>query len=435
MECGHSAVRELTKLRGKGHVPSLVEVSAKSICRFVSKHHHHIESKSEMPPDDAQEGPQNEPQPQKNKTDRSKKQKNRSGGGSAWNAFCAERCPGVKFTRQILRALSQEFRALSVEEFNRLKEAGRMLTIQNRHKRLMASSGSNQTIQGADGAVVPAAALDICSQVIASPNPAFFLEGEDLSGRFESFKKHLNLEQKARRQADEALRCPKDPTDPASNDQLLSSQLIRAGGKGLLAGLRRSPIGSGPAALAVDHFRWKLPLIPVLRAALNDAARFEDELRVADLENDWARLHELVQHDKQEPLTFGKNATFPVKACAKLATCVCSENGKAAAVMWHKLKTYLKKMHPGTHKKSTPERDRFVAKLCVLELCSLELGLEQPLPPQQIEDDSTQGAHLFLHCGYTNFTTWETAGTRLHICHYNPLNGYPAAITVTKSGL
>ena len=419
MECGHSAIRELTKLRGRGHIPTLAEVSAKSICRFVSKHHCHVDSSSEMP---GEPGEGDAP-PKTNKPKQGRRDHGRGGGGSAWNAFCAEQCRNEKFTRQRLRELSRAFRALSTEEYDRLKEVGKMMTIHNRHRRLRAASGSGQPTEGpADGTVAPVP--DHCSRILAVPNPMFLLDGEDLTERFCSFKKILNSERKARRQADEAMRQPEDPTEPGSKDQTVSSHFIRAGGPGLLTGLRRSPVGSGPAALAVDHFRWKLPIIPFVRAALNLPARFEDELTTTAMENAWVELHELVQHSKQEPLSLGKGENFTVSACAKLGSCVCSPDGKAAAVMCHKLAAHMKKTHPGTHKNSTPERDRFVAKLCVLELCSEEVGLEKPLPGLPREsDESGHVTHLFLHCGYTNFTTWETTCTRLHVCLYNPLNG------------
>ena len=39
VEAGHASVREFTMQRGRGYVPTLSEVSAKSLCRWINKHH------------------------------------------------------------------------------------------------------------------------------------------------------------------------------------------------------------------------------------------------------------------------------------------------------------------------------------------------------------------------------------------------------------
>lgn len=394
MECGHSSIREWTKMRGKGHVPALPEVSAKAICRFISKHHsHHCET--------AEDPEQQEPEANPGKS---------KGGGGAWRAFCSDRFSGIKFSRENLRAASREFKALTPEEHAHYKEVGHLMTLQAKHERMKAVNvhpGSRE-LALPDGSI----------KILEDPDSTLMIAGDDFSERFGSFKQIILQEQRAKRQAEQIAQDPVDPTDSAAQDPSLV-ELVNSGGPGLLEGLRRNP----NCGLAVDRFRWKLPIIPFIRAALDFAARSEDEPKVADLENAWARLHELVQHEKQQKLDFGNGKPFPVTPCRRLGTCVCSPVGKAAAVMFQRLMAYMKSTHPGTAKEPSPARLRFSSKLCVLELCSESLGLDPP-PTLGIKGPGHGPTLLYLHCGHTNYSTWETTCTRLHVCFYNPNSGH-----------
>eukprot|EP00435_Cladocopium_sp_Y103_P019218 s658_g4.t1 len=290
MECGHSSIREWTKMRGKGHVPSLPEVSAKALCRFISKHHsHHCEAGE----DPEQQEPESNPGKSK-------------GGGGAWRAFCSDRFSGIKFTRENLRLAKREFAALTPEEYEHYKEVGHLMTLQARHRRM-------QTVNVQPGSrelAIP----DSSSSILENPDSMLMIAGDDFTERFGSFKNIILQEQRAKRQAEKNAQVPEDPTDSAEQDPSLV-ELVASGGPGLLKGLRRNPNGSEEVSLAVDRFRWKLPVIPFVRAVLDFAARSEDELKVADLENAWAKLHELVQHEKLQKLEFANGKPFPVTPC------------------------------------------------------------------------------------------------------------------------
>jgi len=83
----------------------------------------------------------------------------------------------------------------------------------------------------------------------------------------------------------------------------------------------------------------------------------------------------------------------------------------------------MKRSFPGTMQLPSEEKKRFCEKLCVLELSSKELSLDSK-PPLEFGVDASDGHRvLFLHCGHTNFSTWETTCTRLHPCYYNPFTG------------
>ena len=92
MECGHASVREWTKLRGRGHTPDLCEVSAKAVCKFVSKHHHLYST---------QDGTGKAQEDQAEQGDRCRPK--RAGGGGPWRAYLAEVSKGVKLSRAALR--------------------------------------------------------------------------------------------------------------------------------------------------------------------------------------------------------------------------------------------------------------------------------------------------------------------------------------------
>ena len=289
------------------------------------------------------------------------------------------------------------------------------MTVQARYRKLHPISISSSGGGGRVGAPGPGNLVAVASSALADPNPSLLMDGDDFESRFASFKKNALQEQKQQREATAALCLPKDPTQSGSQDSAMV-ELGRTGGPGLLDGLRQTSKSDGIASpLLVDRFHWKLPLVQFARAVLNSPARLDDDLRFMDLEHQWGKLHELIQHEKQDPMTFGDKKPFLLSTCARLGTCVCSRNGKAAAAMCQFLMSYVKRIHPGTMKQPSPERERFVKKLCVLELSSKEISLAEP--------PSLDAQVLYLHCGYTNFSTWETTCTRLHLCFYNRVNG------------
>ena len=406
-------------MRGKGHVPSLTEVSAKSVCKFVSKYHNHHEAPGANPEPGNEDSIEHDERP---KQDR--------GGGGAWRAFLSETCKGTKLTRAALRGpLKQAYRNLSAEEFQRSKKVGQAMTLESKFARRLGSqdgrirwpakvccqrllglkpSRSEATAPLDDAGAV--AIFENSSSILADANPSLLMDGDTFSD---------NKERREKRAAEQAAREPKDPTDAGQDASM--AQLSRYSGPGLLHGLRRGPINDGDASLAVDRFEWKLPVIPFVRAVLHSKSIDEEDVNGADLVNQWSKLHELVQHEHLEKINFdGKKAPFKKTLCAKLCVCVCSTTGKAFAAMAKLLASYMKRSFPGTMQLPSQEKIRFCEKLIVLELSSKELSLDSK-PPLEFGVDGHRV--LFLHCGHTNFSTWETTCTRLHPCYYNPFTG------------
>lgn len=412
LECGHSAIREFTKMRGKGHVPSLTEISAKSVCKFASKYHNHHEAPAANPEPGNEDSIEQDERP---KQDR--------GGGGAWRAFLSETCKGTKLTRAALRgSLKQTYRNLSAEEFQHYKEVGRAMTLESKFaRRLGLKPSRREAIDDAGNSSV--AIFENSSSILVDANPSLLMDGDNFSDRLVVFKKFINKERREKRAAEKASRQPNDPTDAGSQDASMA-ELSRFAGPGLLHGLRRGPINDGDASLAVDRFEWKLPLIPFVRAVLHSKSVHDEDVNGADLVNQWSKLHELVQHENLEKIDFeGKKAPFKKTLCAKLGVCVCSTTGKAFAAMARLLAAYMKRSFPGTMQLPSEEKKRFCEKLCVLELSSKELSLDSK-PPLEFGVDGSDGHRvLFLHCGHTNFSTWETTCTRLHPCYYNPFTG------------
>ena len=135
--------------------------------------------------------------------------------------------------------------------------------------------------------------------------------------------------------------------------------------------------------------------------------------------NQWMKDHELVQHEELASLQPGPAKQFSLSPCAKLGTCVCGPKGKEFLLMWHKLRSHLKEAHPGTQKKPSSELVRYKEGLVVLELASEEI--HDLLAPGSGREAGSET--VYLHLGFTNFSTWETACTRLLHCFYNPFTG------------
>lgn len=98
------------------------EVSAKTICRYVSRHHFHQSQQ------DLFSQKQAEPQPEA-------KPVKRTGAGGPWRAFVSERSKGMKLTRVGFKSLSAEYRALSVEEYQHYKQLGALMTLHSKLNR------------------------------------------------------------------------------------------------------------------------------------------------------------------------------------------------------------------------------------------------------------------------------------------------------------
>ena len=400
MECQHSSIREYTKARGKGHAPNLVEVSAKAICKYVAQHHFSYTMTGNDKCDQEQQTQQTS--------------QKRLGGGGPWKAFLKERAKGRKLSKSIIRELAQEYKELNEAEFEYFCAQGRIMVFQNRFKRLQGieQSESEQPLQE-EQFQLTAAHCELSGQdILETVQPCSVMDGDDFSEKFLAFTKIVNLEcAKQRKEKRLEIDQLKDPTTDGSCDPAFQ-ELSRPGhgGPGLLDGIRQAP-----PSVIVDHFNWKLPVTRLTQTWLHEAARLDGQLRLSDLEDKWLEDHRLVQHEEQKPLQVLPEKQFTLSHCAKLGVCVCQQGGKSAVAMTHKLVAHTKQCHPGTYKQPSAEREAYAEGLVVVELASEELG------PNTLY---SQGAKvIYLHAGHTNFTTWESTCTRLHVSLFNPFTG------------
>ena len=112
IEAGHSSIREFTKQRGRGHMPSLHEVSAKSLCRFVAAHHGHTKDfegqrQGQGQRDEAQQ--QQQQQQQVEPPLPGARPVKRTGSGGPWRAFCSSESAGKQLTASSIRELKSKY--------------------------------------------------------------------------------------------------------------------------------------------------------------------------------------------------------------------------------------------------------------------------------------------------------------------------------------
>ena len=402
MECQHSSIREYTKARGKGNAPNLSEVSAKAVCKYVAQHHFSYTGTGNNTCDQEQQTQQTS--------------QKRLGGGGPWKAFLKERAVGRKLSKSIIQELAQEYKELNQAEFEYFSAQGRIMVFQNRFNRLQGIEQSERLqLQPEEEQFQLTAAAHFESSgkdILETVQPCTVMDGDDFSEKYLAFSKIVNLE-RAKQRKEKRLETEqlKDPTTDGSCDSAFQ-ELSRPGhgGPGLLDGIRQAP-----SSVILDHFEWKLPVTRFTQTCLHEVSRIEGQLRLADLEDKWLEDHRLVQHEEQEPLQISPEKQFTLSHCAKLGVCVCQRGGKSAVAMTHKLVAHTKQCHPGTHKQPSAEREAYVEGLVVVELASEELG------PNTLY---SQGAKvIYLHAGHTNFMTWESTCTRLHVSLFNPFTG------------
>ena len=161
------------------------------------------------------------------------------------------------------------------------------------------------------------------------------------------------------------------------------------------------------------------------QACLAKQARSEEALTQQQVEDQWAKEHELFRHPSSG-LVAGSADVFKPTVCAKLGTCICSRVDKAKLSMYHNLKTYIKSCHPGTQKKPSVELKQFTQALFVLEISTVhsntlyDAALHSPI----LALDESPGPVLYLHVGFVNYSTWEMTCARLFYGNYNAINGF-----------
>lgn len=254
VECVHSSIREFTKQRARGHTAPLTTVAAKVLCRWMAATHG-------APPEDDEKGDDTHPEPEPES-----KAKVVKGGGGPWRAYCAERSAGQKLTRDYIRTLASEYRALTHDEFQHYKELGLRMTLQSRYARLRANMGSVPGVTGAnDGsgsgnhvAGYLQSSSDLLLQLGSNGGVIQLLAlGSDFEERYKEFNSMLRDEGGKLFKANRLERKQQEEVVKPCSDAAIANAVLSHGGPSLLEGLAETSLGSGHL---VSHYHWKMPV-------------------------------------------------------------------------------------------------------------------------------------------------------------------------------
>lgn len=130
-------MREWTRLRGRGHTPSLVQVAARCLCRWIRARY---VSEGEANQPAREEGDQD----QDPESESQKKKKKRSGGGGAYRAFISDKAKDRRLTKEDFIQLAIDYRELEHDEWQEYYEMGVLATLVHRagEKPFRSSSSS-----------------------------------------------------------------------------------------------------------------------------------------------------------------------------------------------------------------------------------------------------------------------------------------------------
>lgn len=143
-------------------------------------------------------------------------------------------------------------------------------------------------------------------------------------------------------------------------------------------------------------------------------------LRRSDLLGVWNEQHEVVQDEKQSSLTIDKNNVHQTSLCARHGVCVCKGTQRLLPLFQKKLVDGMKKLFPGTKKKPTPQRLRFLDGFYVFGLKGEPMRM---LNSQGGLIDVDGTATIFFHIGAINLSTWDFCCLQL----YPDTDGIPAS--------
>lgn len=394
LEAGHSSIREWTKMRGRGHVPTLAEVSAKALCKSVSKFHSVTVGNS----DDGEQ------------QDGVERRRNKGSGG-AWRAYCSEMSKGTKMTADRIKQMSADYKLLTFDEKQYYKELGYRMTIATKFMRLAAAAAD--TGLGSICKQHSSFVLDCTSDSVLEATPAaaaLMLVGDSFEDRLSSFSRLVAAERKQARQQLVMKESPIDPTTDVSTDSAVGRVASIFGGNAHLHGLRKSPTNE---SFSLRHFVWRVPIAKYMQAILAKNAS-SGEITLAQLASKWEEDYNLFVHEP-DSIQKGPHTAFTTSRCCKLGACVCGPPGRECALMMYKLTQYLKRTHPGTNKDPSVSRTQLAEHQRIMELTTKT--------DMDLDCDPTETS-LFLHVGNINFKTWIISCLRLYKEFFNPVTGW-----------
>lgn len=272
MECGHSSIREYTKQRGRGHTPTLSEVSARVLSKFVySKHGKVLERRNPQPEQHGEgDGDDDHQDHQENRRVR------RTGAGGAYRAFISEHAKGQRLNPDLLRTLTSQYNGLTFDEKQVYKEKGALLTMMKRYERqtgrVLEQKQDEKQISNVDALVSPAVSSQQLLQLDGpKPHNQILTLGNTLDDRCKNFKQILKKERAQQLATYETfISIPEGASlqtnieeDPTVCPDLVMN-FLEVGGPAFCSGLLKTPGVTNPVA-SMEHFQWKMPIIPLVK--------------------------------------------------------------------------------------------------------------------------------------------------------------------------
>ena len=241
LESKHAAVREWTMMRGRGHTPSLSEVSARLTC-------HACHQMYASPGEQASAQQQRSRKRKRTPSPRQKYTRTRAG---AWRAFLRVRGRGAPLNARRLKDLSAEYKRLSHDEYQEYKDMGIAAAVAGDIQQAMLRAGLVQQQQQLQpsGALVPSADFPQTLQIVRDdsvtldqlPDFAAALHRSAVAERAE--RKHKEAE------AASLLALPQP-------DQAMQQSLQRLGATAYMDHIR-----AGPEAAKFCRHQWQPPVL------------------------------------------------------------------------------------------------------------------------------------------------------------------------------
>ena len=269
MECGHSSVREYTKQRGRGHTPTLSEVSARVLSKFVHSKHGEVYERRNP-----------NPNPQPDSADDEHHRVRRTGAGGAYRAFISEHAKGQRLNGDLLRTLTLQYRSLTFDEKQIYQEQGALMTMMKRYQRQTGRVfGQEQNELQSSNVDVLASATVSSQQLLRfdgqKPHNQILQLGNTIDGRCTNFKQILKKERKQQLakyesfiSIPEGARLQTNIEEHATLCPDLVMNFLEVGGPAFCSGLLKTPgvLGTGTGnSIAMEHFQWKMPIVPLVK--------------------------------------------------------------------------------------------------------------------------------------------------------------------------
>ncbi|CAE7208256.1 unnamed protein product, partial [Symbiodinium necroappetens] len=397
LESSHSTIREWTQMRGRGHTPSFVDVSAQSFCRWVGTRYDGMTGQKFAE--------QRRAAKEADKAEKeSKKSRRGSSSGGGYKSFVSSRCQGQKLSRELCARLSQEYRNLSEDEFQHFQEVGRAATLASRMgawpaRLILGCVTKPYKLQGTLQVADPASEMALVAHTgMDWGQVERFVPGQSFQERERFFSRQVRSETaQARKQrvADAAVQ-ERPQQDIQQMNPTVAAALRVHGGSGLLAKCTQVADVRSPRR-SVQHVFWRPPATQMAEVTMSSSYAEGRQVRKHELVQEWQRLHATIRNKDQPRLQTSAEAYKGLKECGLRGVCVCSEEARPLRLFCKKLASHLRQVFKqGKNAPTNPLRTVLSEGRAVL----------------RFRRAGALDAFFFL--GHVNFRTWEFAGVRLH---------------------